>query len=437
MRIGVFQLLAVLLATSTAVQARYEVEVTLPACDYIIRKAADWGMINDPRYTVFCVAPGLYTCKDIGVVNLKQSGTAKRPRYLRWYDPESPNDIDTHVVNIPPDKQAVIPQFRLMADYWVIDRIVMRGGRQQNTLENESSHNVLNRILIEEGTATLLLQFFESSHNVLQHSVLRNTIAIPGKDSYVIYFHNSEGERIVDNEIYNFGDGIQQSPLSRNNHVVYGNEMYITDVLYTDCKGKRDRKGQCMCSEGMALALKSVDRPGTTFRIENNLIYGLRRHDDFCMGSGTPGVAIDLGSGGNVTRNVIIKDNVLLNRVPNNIYTGLHIGDVEISGNVIGYADYGIANVYGDDVSVTDNRFIGNGVDNHTGPRAMRTTYKNNREITGSEEQGLCYRVKKFTNPHQGLPSGSAMTALKNKINGKPAIGSFGDNVWNRRNPEP
>ena len=112
-------------------------------------------------------------------------------------------------------------------------------------------------------------------------------------------------------------------------------------------------------------------------------------------------MAIDLGSGGNVTRNVIIKDNVLLNRVPNNIYTGLHIGDVEISGNVIGFASHGIANVYGDNVSVTDNRFIGNGENYHTGPRATRTTYENNSEIAGSEENGLCYRVKKFTDPHR------------------------------------
>ena len=400
MRIGLFQLLAVLLATSTTVQARYDVEVTLPACDYIIRKAADWGKINDPRYEVFCVAPGVYTYKDIGVVSLKRSGTEKRPRYLRWYDPEHPHDVDTHVVNIPLEKQAVIPQFRLAADYWVIDRIVMRGGRRQNTLESGASHNVLNRILIEEGTATLLLQFFESSHNVLQHSVLRNTIAIPGRDSYVIYFHKSEGERIVDNEIYNFGDGIQQSPLSRNNHVVSGNEMYITDALYTDCKGKRDRKGPCMCSEGMALALKGVDRPGTTFRIENNLIYGLRRHDDFCMGSGTPGVAIDLGSGGNVTRNVIIRNNVLLNRVPNNINMGLHVGDVEVSRNVIGYSKYGITNVYGDRVTITENLFVNNDENYHTGSKAVHTIYENNRQASDSEKVSLCYRVKKFTNPH-------------------------------------
>jgi len=401
MRLSVLLLVLVSFVVTQKTFAQYAVNVNLPECDYIIRSASDWKKVNDPAYAVICVAPGIYTYKDIGVVELRRSGTAEHPRYLRWYDPAQPGDIDTHVVDIPPRKQAVIPQFKLMADYWVIDRIVMRGGRHQNTLAAGASHNVLNRILIEGGTATLLLRFLESSHNVLQHSVLRNTVAIPGRDSYAIYFDRSESERIVDNEIYNYGGGIQQSPLSLNNHVVYGNEMYITDELYTDCRGHRDKQGECMCSEGMAVVLKGVNRPGTTFRIENNLIYGHRRHDELCMGSGTPGVAIDLGSGGSDTRNVIIKGNILLNRVPNNIYTGLHVGDVEITGNVIGYGEYGITNLYGDNMTITDNLYIDNAKDYHTGRKAVfRTTYNNNRKITDSEKAEMCFQVKKFTAPH-------------------------------------
>jgi hypothetical protein len=395
-----FKLLtAILLFIPCVSIARYDVDIVLPECDYIISNAADWKNINSPSHSVFCVTPATYTYKDIGVVQLTQSGTKQKRRYLRWYDPKNPDDKETHIANIPQHRLAVIPQFRVKASYWIIDRIAMRNGRGPNTFEDGASNNILNRILIEGGTSTLFIRFINSSDNILQHSILRDTIAIPGRDSYTIYFHSSKGERIVNNEIYNYGGGIQQSPSSLGNHVIYGNEMYITDDLYTDCKGNRNKSGPCMCSEGMAVVLKGIDQPGAMFRIEKNLIYGHRRHDEFCMGSGTPGVAINLGSGGNSVRNVIIKDNVLLNQVPNNIYMGLHINNVKITGNVIGYSVNGITNVYGKNVIITNNKFVNNAKNIFTSLNAA-TTYENNRNINNEEKANLCFTVKKFTNPH-------------------------------------
>lgn len=389
-------LLLLFFANANAI-THYEVQVKIPECDYIIENSSDWVSINDPDKYVFCVKPAVYKYDDIGIVTLSRSGSLSKPRYLRWYDPENPNDTDTHIVNIPVEKQAVISQFNITGDYWIVDRIIIRNSVGVNMLDKGASHNILNRLLIEGGTSTLLLRFHNSHNNILQNSVLRNTVAIFGKDSYAIYFHKSEGERIVNNEIYNFGGGIQQSPLSLSNHVVYGNEFYINDDLYTDCNGNNQRYGLCACSEGFAVVLKGVNRPGSTFRIENNLIYGLKPHDKHCMGSGAPGTAIDLGSAANPTYNVVITGNTILNKIPNNIYLGQYVEDVEITNNIIGFADNGIVNVYGKNIKIAGNRYIDNLKNYQTGQSTVGTVYKDNSPFKESE---LCFQVQKFTNPH-------------------------------------
>jgi hypothetical protein len=243
----------------------------------------------------------------------------------------------------------------------------------------------------------LMLGFVSGSDNAVVDSVFRQGLRVPGIDSYAIYIHEAERITIKGNEFIDLVDGVSNGPLAGGGNKITDNEFYHTPASYTDCKGNFDPDGKCSCAEGMAVVPKGPADKAPS-HIERNLIWGFRKTDPVCAGSGTPGVAIDLGSGEAMTRNFVIRDNIILAAVSYGIYLGRYVEDVEISGNYVAEAEYGISNSYGQRIRVTDNTYYRNGINYHTGPIAWGTVLKRNRRAGKGE---LCFTVRHLTAPEQ------------------------------------
>ncbi|MCK5601434.1 right-handed parallel beta-helix repeat-containing protein [Candidatus Pacearchaeota archaeon] len=352
---------------------QYEEEINLPACNesdpdvLFIRSVDDWKKINDTQYKVFCVLPGDY--RSAGVIDLRVSGTAEDKRWIRWYDPDNPNDNSTHPVNMITSKQAVVKQIFVggintpsTANHWVIDRLVIRGSEFSNRIDHGSSDNIFNRVLIEEGESTYFV-FGTCKRNVLQNSILRNAKMVPGSDRSLIYFSENEDDRVVNNELYNAtASCVQQGPESLSGNIVYGNNCYVTPAYYSDCNGHLDPSGECAACE-MGVVVKGPPVSAKPMLIANNIFWGFRSTDTALAATGSPGNAIDIGSGGGGVSNVIVENNIIYD-VPNAIYLGADISQIQIVNNLIydihdrDQTGSAISNTYGKNIKIQGNTII-------------------------------------------------------------------------------
>jgi hypothetical protein len=90
--------------------------------------------------------------------------------------------------------------------------------------------------------------------------------------------------------------------------LIDGNDIYLTSALYSNCSGRRDPRGQCACAEN-AIDLKSgAENSARPFVITNNHIWGWKKTDKQCGGSGSWGSAI---IGHYKLKNVVIKHNTI------------------------------------------------------------------------------------------------------------------------------
>jgi hypothetical protein len=377
--------------------------VELPAeCDLIINEQRDWQRVNEPGIHAICVQSGkIWSHDEIGVIELTASGTADRPRFLYWHDPTDPHN-DDHPAYMPLEKQAGLSQFVISGDWWVLDRLTIRGSVGVPST-GSGRHNLLNRMIFERplnrGQSSkanyLLFRFDSGAQNTVQHSVFRDAGKKPGVDGYAVYFHKETNSRFLYNEMINLAGGIQEGPLSGGNHVAYGNEFYITEEAYTDCNGSYTPTGNCMCSEGQALVLKGAQGPGG-FRFEHNIAWGLKPSDRHCAGSGTPGSGINIGSGGRHTGNADIVNNIVIGTVPYGILLGRHVEDIRISGNYLQGAEIGIQIGYGQNIIVDDNTFQNIGTPVRIGSYATNVNVHGSRSAEPGER---CFVRKHITSP--------------------------------------
>jgi len=374
----------------------------LPPCDFTIRNKSDWAHVNDPGKRVICVAAAqTYRYEDVGIVQLSASGTPERPRWLRWAN----DNESVHPANVPAEQTAAVAQFDLTGSYWVLDRLVVRDAVYQPQVMGVG--NILQRMVFEkprrwEGRPTgLMLHFKNGSDNAVVDSVFREPFRARGIDSYAVFISEAERITVKGNEFIDLVNGVQNGPLAGGGNRFVENEFYHTSAAYTDCKGQLDPEGSCSCAEGMAVVAKGpADKPESF--IERNLIWGFKRTDQFCAGSGTPGAVFDFGSWDGtpftpqVTRYFTVRDNIIVASEPHAIYLGLIVEDLTIVGNYVSGADVGISNQYGKRIKVTGNTFHDNKVDYRSGPTAKDTIYEGNRRAANGE---LCVTTHHLTNP--------------------------------------
>jgi hypothetical protein len=316
----------------------YQVKIDIPRCDLqkpnvaVISKAEDWDAINDPAKTVFCVTPGNYL--DKGEIRLTASGTAQAQRVIRYYNPAKPGD-STHPVKMPPEEQAVINKLVFDgADHWLVDRIVVTEPGQVRTQlvtfkkNTAATDNVLNRLLIYgggEGGGLVSFNGASNVHNVLQDSVVRNTIVSPKQDNHcVVLSGDVKGSKVLGNEIYNCaGDGLQIHPGVYEGTLIADNDFYNEPTFADFTENGIDIKG------GGAVG------PENWVRIEHNRMFGLGGKG----GTGGSEGAIDFSNPDGDRSYILVKDNILVDDVlPITTNTGKGKGSVHhisIIGNVI------------------------------------------------------------------------------------------------------
>ena len=432
--------------------SEYEIPVELPACDSgqpdvrLVQSESDWDDINDAAYRVFCVAPGDY--RGMGNLYVEADGTAEAPRVLRYYDPDNPTD-DRHPVHQDESERAIIGTAVFSdASYWVVDRLTVTGDWEVVRLGQGSEHNVLNRLLVE---ASSVMLEHGAHNNTVQNSVLRNAPMVPGGDRVCLVLSGSNdgndvainGTRIVNNEIYNCTDGIQAwrvggstNDIDFGGTIVDQNDFYLTDAVYSDCNGNLDPQGDCACTEE-AIDLKAAGVDGNYFQVSNNRMWGFKRCDNLCGGTGSQGAATQtimtaeytLFQGNiiwNVPRGMSLLNNhhSVIDNVFYNIHRGVddgtavypeHGDNFEMYRNVIIDVDRWVA-AYSDEADYRCNTLIdaGRRTDAGTNIQADYNWYYNSDQLAlpgdhdivmdqaaDAQHTDLCFLVRRWTGPEE------------------------------------
>jgi hypothetical protein len=327
---GTRRLPVVVLAVALAVSA-HEAFATSPdrrpvpdpgPCDVVLTVADAprlQSLLNDAALRVFCVEPGDY--RSAGLVIVFASGTESERRYLRFHDSEVRPAIER-------TEQAIFESLRFRGSWWVIQGITLQPRTAARSILflgiEGGDHNVVEYCLVDgidypaEGMhAGIKVAGYEGdpgTYNVIRWNVVRrgNQTRIPVDYSGVsITRATSPGEdndfnQILDNEIYDWGDGIALQgngedcdvPGRAHGTLIDGNDIYITPDKRANCDGTPNPEGECSCSEN-AIDLKHDPGPDPALwtRITNNRTWGFRpTSTPSCGGSGSNGAAIQAGS---------------------------------------------------------------------------------------------------------------------------------------------
>jgi hypothetical protein len=330
----------------------YEVPLVVPSCDpsdptvRLISTVADWQDVNNQAYRVFCVAPGDY--RAAGQIDLEIDGTPSAPRWIRYTEPTHP---------IARSAQAVVSGLAFDADYWIVQGLTQRGGSIYTEFRSGSEYNVLDRMLAEGGQTTSQVRIRPGAHNnTVQNSVLRNTQREGDHDRGCVLLWGSNngnpvvtnGTRIVNNEIYNCTDGIGLHRDSATPSVDYGgtiihnNDIYITNVLYSDGAGNLNSAGEYACAEN-AIDIKAGGVAGNPVVVSGNRVWGFRQTDVNCGGTGSWGQAILSTEGARYTlfydnwiwdsgRGISLSDDSRFHSVIDNVIYNIHSSADTASG---------------------------------------------------------------------------------------------------------
>ena len=308
------------------------------ACDVVITEtnaATTLGQLNDASRRVFCVDPGDY--RSAGNLILTASGTPSSRRFLRFNAPPGADQKASDRT-----QQATFESLQLVqASWWVIQGIAVVPQDPATVFLMQiggGDHNVLdgNRIDASQqwnerrhvGVAIASWQSDPATYNSVQANVVRggnrsrlgvDYTGIAVYSSIYAGAHN-DFNKILDNEIYDWGDGIQLSgdtdctnPGRPRGTWIEGNDIYVTSAKRADCAtGFKDPGGDCSCSEnGIDLKVDPGSDPRFWTRITNNRLWGFRPTARVsCGGSGSNGQAIN--SGNQCPGHVFIGSNVFM-----------------------------------------------------------------------------------------------------------------------------
>jgi hypothetical protein len=330
-------------------------------CDVVItpaNQAATLPLLNDADKRVFCVDAGDY--RAAGHVELRSSGSPSARRYLRFNAP----------FPVPPaigqTSRAIFQGLLLNeASFWVIEGIAVQPSGLQTYAYLVAilggARNVLDGNLFD---ASLQVNYTRqngvvvaatgagvpSTRNSIQHNVIRggNRTRLPidytgvSITSEPIAGAFNDYNKVLDNEIYDWGDGIQLSapsdcsdPARPRGTIIDGNDIYVTDAKRARCSdGAYDPTGECACAEnGIDVKTSAGVRSDRWTRITRNRLWGFRptvREAPSCGGSGSRGQAITAGNA--CASHVFVAGNVILDSTIGILAEG---GEWRIAGNLL------------------------------------------------------------------------------------------------------
>jgi len=309
----------------------YQKNISLPRCDasnpkvQMIQNTNDWSHINDLDKTIFCVSPGDYSSlKDIKIT---ASGTKSKPRYIVL-----DNGNEQHPVQLNRSELAKYRLTFISADYWVVDR---QAYWEDTTAINTfvqlqgSSYNIFNRGLLQD-TANGFTFYSGSDGNTIQNHHMEKTQWSVDKHNFedvaaINLVCQNPGESIkntvvVNNEIINYVDAFQTVRLYGANQVgatinfdgtvVYGNDMYVTNIMYSNGDGVSNKNGAKSFTEN-AIDLKGgATNAYNPILISHNRMWGYKSVDNTYSNLADAGNAMVVHYD---VRNVRIENNLIFN----------------------------------------------------------------------------------------------------------------------------
>ena len=320
-------------------QSPFEEEITLPTYDesnsemMIIDEMSDWSHINDADKKYFFVKPGDYSGGKWPVY-LRKSGTADSKRYIVLY-----NGNNTHPGKLDRSELAKVDFIFDNTDYWVVDRMAYWDEPDAyNPIQiKNSDNNIINRYYMHD-VGNGIYMFPGSDNNTVQNCrIERDDISVYHDRAAIGLNNNRENNiaikntKILNNEIYNFVDGIQtirvNEYVAHNNNyegtIIDYNHIYIDSTIYTDGKGNHNPNGNYAYAEN-ALDLKvGSDNPDNPIIITNNIMWGFRESDRTNSDLGDAGAVMPVHYDAN---NIIVENNISFDAT-----VGFSIADPKVS----------------------------------------------------------------------------------------------------------
>lgn len=338
-----FALLFVCLASTASAQPRfldspYLERIPDPGpCDVNVtptNAARTLARVNDHGVRVFCIAPGDY--RDLGRIQLDVSGTSSERRYFRFDVPHA--DTTTAVER---SSRARFESLRIRGRWWVVQGITIQPrvpATKHFLLIDGGDHIVVDGCLMDgnaqanaDSQNAVVIEGRDgdpATHNTIQRNVMRdgNRSRLPVDYHGVLIRpgsrpgeHNDHNE-ILDNEIYDWGDGISLGStdpkcnvVMQRSNVIDGNDAYVTPAKYVDCEtGAADTAGQCSCAENGIESKSSAAAEAKYWNlITNNRVWGHRPTPPgpSCGGSGSNGQSI--AAGNSCAAHVVVARNIV------------------------------------------------------------------------------------------------------------------------------
>lgn len=319
----------------------HTVAVDLPACDardaVVIDSVAKLSLLSDPRYRVFCIAPGDY--RSAGVQNIDAvSGRSLTPRVIQMLGAKGGTSAE--FAQAPLEQLPLLPPLYFRdSHHWVLDRLAFIDiDSAEGTYPLRffaSSNMVLNRLRVEANRHGI--EFHHLSRDItLQNSLIGDMDMDheKGNDAVCVAFEGRYTDkgldaesvvirnvRVVGNEIYNCNDGVQliwnegaKNWPDFSDTLIAANDIYIDERRLTDCKGNLSENGACACTENAIDIKAGAKSPARPVVIRHNRFYGWRKTDSICNKQAESwGTAI--GAHYVAAQNVLIEQNVFWNVV--------------------------------------------------------------------------------------------------------------------------
>lgn len=288
---------------------------------------------NNKNIDVFILSPGDYTTW--GIITPIVSGTAQDPKTItsEYFLHQESQDYKNHPYHLfKTKKQVVVEAFNFVAlKHWNLKGLIIHGnsntqegstGGYPNAIRDAAAYNTIDYCYFLDICRGAGIRLLNADFNTIQNCVFEQTDHNITGDNIAIQLsaHTNKrcyGNRILNNEIKNWNDGVAVSRHTSEKHpqfnqtgscggtIIENNDIYITESLYI-----RNAQGTYACAENAIdnkQGTKSTKIEDKIY-IRKNRMWGFRYSNPECGPSGSAGAAIVLHRDAS---NTIVENNII------------------------------------------------------------------------------------------------------------------------------
>lgn len=301
------------------------------------------SVLNNLSYKHFYITPGNYLGSTIW---LRSAGTENDRRTLSLYNPSNPTN-DTHPGALPDNEQANC-KFSItdQAHYWTIDRLSNLDDPSTSyavTIFGGADYTILNRLHIRNAYKGIYI-YPGSDFNTVQNCYL-DTATHAGRVNDALgvgirhdgaAFSEVLATKIINNDIRNYGDGIQliKKDVGATNFegtIIDSNRIWIDSDIYTNgdwSTNGYNAGGKYAVAENAIDVKAGSDNAANPVIISNNICWGYREIDTTTGQNSIAGVPINVSY--QETKNIIYDSNIVFDSE-----WGMHLMNLTGTGSKI------------------------------------------------------------------------------------------------------